>query len=186
MKESNKEFRESWGNKSPDYREGYKCGVKNANDKKRRLLERSFCSDCGTKKIEWYMVHNRVWYEEAGMKSGHLCFSCLEKRIDRKLTIKDFQDLAINQNIFYGYKLAVAKEIEMIRCECCENGIWYTECCNGADGCSCEGLPINMGPCNVCEGTGYRRPDADTKANVKTIQGSCFIGSGPRNMPSYW
>lgn len=65
------------------------------------------------------------------------------------------------------------------RCDCCENGNWYAACCNGAGGCSCRGELVDMGPCHVCHGTGWKRPDADTRANVRTIEGQCFIGSGP-------
>jgi hypothetical protein len=69
---------------------------------------------------------------------------------------------------------------EMQRCECCDNGQWWTECCNGAGGCDCRGQPIQMGACNVCGGTGWCRVDADTRANLRTIEGMCFIGSGPK------
>jgi hypothetical protein len=41
-----------------------------------------------------------------------------------------------------------------------------------------------MGKCNVCNGTGWHRPDADTRANLRTIQGRCFVGSGPTR--GYW
>lgn len=73
---------------------------------------------------------------------------------------------------------------ELVRCEYCDNGHWETECCNGADGCDCRGERVPMGPCNVCNGTGWRRPDADTRANLQTIQGRCFIGAGPTR--GYW
>jgi len=73
---------------------------------------------------------------------------------------------------------------ELVRCEMCENGEWWAECCNGADGCDCHGRPVNMGRCNVCNGTGWRRPDADKMANVNTIRGRCFVRSGPTG--GYW
>ena len=69
---------------------------------------------------------------------------------------------------------------EMVPCECCYGGYWESECCNGSGGCSCGGLPIQMGACNVCGGLGYRRPDANTNANVEAIGGACYLGSGPR------
>lgn len=74
--------------------------------------------------------------------------------------------------------------VELMRCDCCENGRWETECCNGAYGCSCRGQRVDMGRCNVCRGTGWRRPDANTRANVDTIRGALFTGSGPRG--GYW
>lgn len=70
----------------------------------------------------------------------------------------------------------------MERCRNCEDGHWFTECCNGAGGCDCRGQQIDMGPCNVCGGTGWidaDNPSVDTRANLRTIQGQCFIGSGP-------
>jgi len=73
---------------------------------------------------------------------------------------------------------------ERMLCEYCENGTWWTECCSGANGCDCHGQPVNMGTCNICHGTGWRRPDADTRANLRTIQGRCFIGAGPTR--GYW
>ncbi len=68
---------------------------------------------------------------------------------------------------------------EMLPCECCNGGHWETECCNGSGGCSCGGQRIDMGPCHVCRGLAYRRPDANLNANINTIQGLCYIGSGP-------
>jgi hypothetical protein len=69
---------------------------------------------------------------------------------------------------------------ELIRCTSCINGRWETECCNGANGCSCRGEVIDMGQCGVCLGTGWRRPDANMLANIEQIRGLCYIGSGPR------
>lgn len=68
---------------------------------------------------------------------------------------------------------------ELEQCDCCDNGYWQAACCNGAGGCSCHGQLVDMGPCHVCQGTGWKRPDADTNANVNTIRGSIFLGSGP-------
>lgn len=74
---------------------------------------------------------------------------------------------------------------ELIPCEMCYGtGQWETECCNGADGCDCRGQVVPMGTCNVCHGRGLRSPNADVRANIKTIQGRCFIGRGP--ITGYW
>lgn len=68
---------------------------------------------------------------------------------------------------------------------CYGDGYWETECCNGSGGCSCRGERVNMGPCNVCRGTGKIDPNNyDSKANLRTIQGYCFTGSGPST--GYW
>jgi hypothetical protein len=45
-----------------------------------------------TSNSEIYVVRNRIW-QQAGMRpfGGCLCIGCLEKRIGRKLTHKDFE-----------------------------------------------------------------------------------------------
>lgn len=68
---------------------------------------------------------------------------------------------------------------EQVECRCCENGRWWTECCNGSGGCSCQGGPIDMGECLVCKGTGFHDPETPTDQNWRSIAGLCFIGSGP-------
>jgi len=78
------------------------------------------CIDCGvdTQKIdEYYIVHNWVWNEAMPMTpinaiyiedgkvktdvllrqgKGMLCIGCLERRLRRKLTKKDFLDCPVN------------------------------------------------------------------------------------------
>jgi hypothetical protein len=78
------------------------------------------------------------------------------------------------------------QEAAKVPCEMCVNGQWEAECCNGADGCSCHGLPVQMGTCQVCGGTGMRSINADKMANANLIRrsGRCFLGSGPRS--GYW
>jgi len=68
---------------------------------------------------------------------------------------------------------------ELIECEHCNNGKWETECCSGAYGCTCMGGLVDMGSCKVCNGTGWRRPDANPEANIETIRGLSYAGSGP-------
>ena len=70
-------------------------------------------------------------------------------------------------------------EEDVVECTSCEGGRWYTECCNGSGGCDCGGQVLDMGACNVCHGTGYRSINADVMANLRQIQGACFIGHGP-------
>lgn len=77
------------------------------------------------------------------------------------------------------------------RCpSCCGTGSWETECCNGSGGCSCRGEVLDMGRCNVCGGTGsvsgVRGRDWDPDANLKTIRGLHFIGTGPSGMHETW
>lgn len=70
---------------------------------------------------------------------------------------------------------------ELLQCTACAGrGHWAVECCNGSSGCSCRGQEVDMGPCNVCRGTGWRRLDANVLANCDAIRGMCYLGSGPR------
>jgi hypothetical protein len=63
---------------------------------------------------------------------------------------------------------------------CCGAGSWETECCDGSRGCSCRGQVIPMGQCLACHGTGYVNEDHDKGANIRSIAGLCYIGSGPQ------
>lgn len=71
----------------------------------------------------------------------------------------------------------------LISCPSCNgSGQWETECCSGAGGCSCRGGVVQMGICNVCLGAGEIPENASEEqrmANVHSIAGACFIGSGP-------
>jgi hypothetical protein len=59
------------------------------------------CADCG-RKDDWYTVHNRVW-AKAGLDPDALCcLGCLEKRLGRPLTIRDFPTVMINRHIYAG------------------------------------------------------------------------------------
>lgn len=71
----------------------------------------------------------------------------------------------------------------LITCPSCHgSGQWETECCNGSGGCDCRGQVVPMGTCNVCGGDGSIPENTSHErrmANVRSIQGACFIGSGP-------
>jgi hypothetical protein len=57
------------------------------------------CLDCGvnTSKIsEYYVVHDEVWLKANPDRAGMLCIGCLETRLGRKLTPRDFDDAPIN------------------------------------------------------------------------------------------
>jgi hypothetical protein len=58
------------------------------------------CADCGyhTIGIEYYMVRDDVWEQALGHKRPpkFLCIGCLEKRIGRTLSRRDFIDCRAN------------------------------------------------------------------------------------------
>jgi hypothetical protein len=73
------------------------------------------CVDCrvNTNAInEYYMVNREVWLA-SGLKSngGMLCIGCLEHRIGRELTRKDFTDAPINRASFFGRSARLLKRL---------------------------------------------------------------------------
>lgn len=62
---------------------------------------------------------------------------------------------------------------------CYGSGIFETECCSGAGGCSCRGQIVEVGSCNVCQGRGTVQGAYDRRANIVVIEGFAFIGTGP-------
>ncbi|WP_246763828.1 hypothetical protein [Rhizobium bangladeshense] len=62
------------------------------------------CVDCSVNTgdtCEYYMVHDELW-EGVGMTphGGMLCIGCLEDRLGRMLTSRDFTDAPVNWGIF--------------------------------------------------------------------------------------
>jgi len=108
-----------------------------------------------------------AWWDE-------YCVTCAN--YDQSPVLSEFES-------WYQAKLVTK---DRVPCEMCENGVWWTECCSGAGGCSCHGQPVEMGICNVCGGTGLRDKDVNLQANSDMIRqgGFCFVGSGPRS--GYW
>ena len=66
--------------------------------------EPMLCADCGfdTTDHEYYMVRNDVWAQAIGHEippqddGVYLCIGCLEKRIGRTLSRRDFIDCPLN------------------------------------------------------------------------------------------
>jgi len=75
------------------------------------------CRDCEGS-TENYMVHNALWGEfvpEDDHQGGFfICLTCLEDRMGRELTIKDFTDKPINRALRFGLKLARRKEDKLL------------------------------------------------------------------------
>ena len=77
----------------------------------------------------------------------------------------------------------VALSIEKVaeQCPACQGaGTWETECCDGSRGCSCRGQRVPMGECLACRGTGIVGPDHQPGANIASIAGQSYVGSGPK------
>lgn len=73
-------------------------------------------------------------------------------------------------------------------CKYCNgSGRWETECCNGADNCSCRGDTVDMGECRVCCGTGKLESGKEYRnLNAESIQGMCFIGTSLTGRTGFW
>ena len=59
----------------------------------------TYCRDCAADVVEvgeYYAVHDHVWPVEPD--GGVLCIGCLEARIGRRLSARDFKDLPINRS----------------------------------------------------------------------------------------
>jgi len=61
------------------------------------------CKDCAkdthlSSDIDYYMVENAIWKKYGG-DAEFLCWDCLEKRMGRKIQIKDIVDCNINKNM---------------------------------------------------------------------------------------
>lgn len=70
------------------------------------------CADCGvdTDDIhEFYMVNDELWLQAVPIQKENesrvLCVGCLERRIGRQLTSKDFTDAPVNRNDIYSSRL---------------------------------------------------------------------------------
>ncbi len=65
----------------------------------------SFCNECEQPRREWYHVSNDVWRKANPVRLGHLCLSCLAKRLGRPLTRADFGDEPVDED---GYKISLS------------------------------------------------------------------------------
>lgn len=55
------------------------------------------CMDCNKDTWnEYYMLYSRVWKKANPKIKGKLCIGCVEARLGRKLTRKDFTKASIN------------------------------------------------------------------------------------------
>ncbi len=85
------------------------------------------CYDCKGHSNE-YIVPDAIWIQampnyrqlrnelRQSTGEGHvrLCFECLEKRLGRRLTIKDFPDFPINGGVRLGFQLGMAHPLALV------------------------------------------------------------------------
>lgn len=84
------------------------------------------CRDC-SRFVPSYMVRDAVWfaawptYREDKIAANRqykgtaeawkawllLCLQCLEKRLGRRLILKDFESLPVNDIVFFAYEMAL-------------------------------------------------------------------------------
>jgi hypothetical protein len=65
-----------------------------------RPLEDPHCLDCDVDTVEighYYMLRDDVWPEANPDDAGMLCFRCVQARLGRRLTARDFTDAPINR-----------------------------------------------------------------------------------------
>lgn len=65
----------------------------------------AICDDCGTENPAMIVLKNEIWLSIAEKKEI-LCYTCIEKRLNRKLTIDDLKpDIAITRMIQLGLRM---------------------------------------------------------------------------------
>lgn len=71
----------------------------NRRYRERKAYADFLCLDCGLCTCcskDYYMVHDAVWESACSHPTGMLCIGCLENRLGRYLTNRDFTDAPIN------------------------------------------------------------------------------------------
>ena len=61
------------------------------------------CLACGINTLliqEYYMLTDEVWDQACPEGKGMLCIGCLEARLGRELTARDFTDAPVNSSMF--------------------------------------------------------------------------------------
>lgn len=71
-----------------------------------QINHNTVCIDCGNLCVEEYRVHDEVW-KSAGLLSsdGVLHLTCLEKKLNRKLTLSDFPKIPFNGSLLFGFSM---------------------------------------------------------------------------------
>lgn len=62
------------------------------------------CLDCGVDTghtDQYYMIHDELWLSVNPGRKGMLCFSCLENRLGRRLTLSDFTDCPLSSMLCF-------------------------------------------------------------------------------------
>jgi len=75
---------------------------------------------------DWYFLRNELW-DSLGGGEGMLCIDCLEKRLKRKVTKSDFDDVAINQKNKFIQSLPEENDMIEIVINKCAGGFSLSE-----------------------------------------------------------
>lgn len=75
------------------------------------------CDDCGMLTApaggahEWYMVEDAVWQEAGATASTILCIGCVERRLGRTLSRRDFPNVMLNDVDFQTHTKRLAERL---------------------------------------------------------------------------
>jgi hypothetical protein len=75
--------------------------------RKRKIVpKRLCCAECSNPVIECYMVNDSVWYDELNLhRDDNIHLACVEKRLNRVLSINDFSQYRNNPVGSFVHKL---------------------------------------------------------------------------------
>jgi len=88
--------------------EGADVSVSHPNILVLRGLRVLFCEDCHVLHPPSYMLHNALWKQVTTKLQCFLCFKCVQVRLQRNLTIDDFTNALVNDEIRFGFRLGRA------------------------------------------------------------------------------
>ena len=69
------------------------------------MISKYTCDDCGTEYMEQFSLDHALWGQIAG-KREILCLPCTEKRLGRKVTLKDLNPCMMTFSMYLGAYIA--------------------------------------------------------------------------------
>ena len=68
------------------------------------------CNDCGQMGFTMIIIKDNLWRKISNFQKEYLCFKCMEKRLGRKITIKDLKKCFITNQIIAYRKLKIGEK----------------------------------------------------------------------------